>query len=80
MWELARESPIVVMVMFWVACWAAVQPFKFAYKAYKYRLRAKNIAQHGWPIPPLDADGELRYPDTDELSTDRSTVGVTANR
>lgn len=78
-WDLARESPIAAVLMFWIACWAAVQPFKYGYKAYKYRLRAKNIALHGWPSPPLDADGEVRYPDEiepNERSADRGTVGA----
>ena len=29
-------------------------------------LRSRNIAKHGWPTPPLDADGDVVRPEREE--------------
>lgn len=48
----------------WPVCWmisaVATTPFRLAFRAYNRRLRAKNIAAHGWPANPImDADGDI---------------------
>lgn len=42
-------------------------PFSYPYNAYKARLRAMNIAIHGWPTAPLmNADGDIVHPPKEE--------------
>lgn len=66
MWEFAQHSPYLTFFAFWIACYAATRPFYFAWSAYNRHLRSKNIAAHGWPTAPVDADGDVVYPDKDE--------------
>lgn len=68
MWEFANANPGYTFLIIWVLAWAAVQPFRFAFRAYNRRLRHKNIALHGWPKAPVDADGDVVYPDEEEAA------------
>lgn len=65
MWEFASAHPVAAFFMLWVVAWAAVQPFRYAYLAYNRTLRSRHIAAHGWPTAPVDADGDVVYPDKD---------------
>lgn len=60
-WEFAGNNPVVtVLVAIVAACGVTTvvtTPLRYAFKAYRLRLRHKNIAAHGWPPPHLDADG-----------------------
>lgn len=66
MWEFATEHPVIAFLIVWVIGWASTRPFYYACEAYRARLRARNIAAHGWPKAPIDADGDVVYPDEDE--------------
>lgn len=63
MWEFAKANPGTTFLIVWVLAWAATQPFKYAWLAYNRKLRARNIASHGYPTTAhMDADGDLVYP------------------
>jgi len=66
MWEFATTNPGYTFLIVWVLAWAFRAPFEYSYRAYKRRLRSRDIAAHGWPTPPLDADGDVMYPDNEE--------------
>ena len=60
MWDFAKANPGYTLLIVWVLAWAFVQPFKFAWLAYNRKLRAANIAAHGYPTTPnMDADGDI---------------------
>lgn len=59
MLEFAKANPGYTFLIFWVAAWAVTRPFYFAWSAYNRRLRSQNIAAHGWPSAPIDADGDV---------------------
>lgn len=58
-WDFANNHWFVALLMFYIAAWALVQPFHYAFKSYNRFLRSKNIASQGWPKPPMDADGDV---------------------
>lgn len=60
--EFALANPGYMFLIIWVVAWAAVQPFYYAWRSYSRYLRSKNIAAHGWPTEPVDADGDVVYP------------------
>lgn len=66
MWTFANENPLTFAFLCCVAAGTFCSPFRYAYLAYKNKNRAKNIAAHGWPTPPLDADGDVVFPEKDE--------------
>lgn len=61
--DFAGANPILTFFLFWIVAWVVTQPFAYAFRAYNRRLRSKNIAAHGWPTAPVDADGDVVYPD-----------------
>ena len=65
-WDFANESPLAAFCMVLVLAYAATRPFAYVFKAYNRKLRSRNIAAHGWPTPPIDADGDVVYPEKDE--------------
>ena len=66
MWEFAKTNPGTFFFIILVLAWAATRAFWYAWVAYNRTLRSRNIAAHGWPIPPIDADGDVVYRDQDE--------------
>lgn len=70
MMEFATTNPGYTFLIVWVLAWAATRPFHYAWLGYNRRLRARNIAVHGWPNAPIDADGDVVYPDKDECECD----------
>lgn len=58
----AGEHPIVAVLIVWAICgllrFITAQPFRIINRI----LRARNIREHGWPIAPVDADGDVVYP------------------
>lgn len=64
MWDFAKTNPGYTFLIVWVLAWAAVQPFKLAFRAYNRKLRSANILAHGYPtMPNMDADGDIIHPD-----------------
>lgn len=61
MWEFAGEHYIVTILIVWSICSVLKMPFW----ALNRFFRSRNIAKHGWPTAPMDADGDLVYPDKD---------------
>jgi len=64
--EYADHHSIDAVVLAAVACIGFIAPFRYGFRAYNRYLRSKNIAAHGWPVPPLDADGDVIYPSKDD--------------
>lgn len=54
-WQFAEHNPLLAIALTYLL----MAPVRYAYKAYNRRLRHKNILAHGWPIPPVDADGDI---------------------
>lgn len=69
--QFAKESPFLFFFCFWIAAWAVTTPITYGFRAYNRHLRSKNIAAHGWPTAPIDADGDVVYPDEDEQAEAR---------
>ena len=63
MWDFAKANPGTTLLIIWVLAWAAVQPFRYLFLAFNRSLRSRNIAQHGWPTAPIDADGSVVRPE-----------------
>jgi hypothetical protein len=64
-WEYADHHPGYALTMVIVTAITITEIFQHCDRAWKRYLRARNIAAHGWPQPPVDADGDLVYPDAD---------------
>lgn len=62
MWDFANSSPITTVIL----AYLLMAPVRYAFRAYNRHLRSKNIALHGWPTAPIDADGDVVYPDKDD--------------
>jgi len=58
-WDFANGNPIIALILAYIL----MSPVRYAFRAYNRRLRAKNIALHGWPTAPIDADGDVVYPE-----------------
>lgn len=58
----ADSHPFLSCLVIIVGCEIITAPIKYAFKAYNRSLRAKNIALHGWPQAPIDADGDVVHP------------------
>lgn len=57
--EFAGEHYVVTILVVWSAASVLKTPF-WALNRY---FRSRNIAKHGWPAAPMDADGDIVYPD-----------------
>lgn len=66
MWEFAKANPGYAFLIVWVVCWAFTKPFAYAFRAYNRTLRSRNIVAHGWPTAPVDADGDVVYPEKND--------------
>lgn len=62
-WIFAQESPVTAFFIVLIVCYAATRPFRYMMVAYNRKKRAENIARHGWPKPPMDADGDIVHPE-----------------
>lgn len=61
-WDFAAQHPVMAIVLTYII----MAPVRYSYRAYSRYLRHKNIAAHGWPTAPVDADGDVVYPDADD--------------
>lgn len=66
MWEFATANPGYAFLIVLTIAWAVVQPFRYAFAVYNRTIRARNIAAHGWPTAPIDADGDVVYPENED--------------
>lgn len=62
-WDFANNHWLVTLFLAAIAAGVIKAPFQYAFRTYNRHLRHKNIALHGWPRAPLDADGDLVYPE-----------------
>ncbi len=62
LWDFANNHPITTLIL----AYLIMAPVRYAFKAYNRYLRHKNILAHGWPAAPVDADGDVVYPDNDD--------------
>jgi hypothetical protein len=60
--DFSGSHPGLAFLCLVVAAVTVASPFWRAFKSYNRRLRSRNIDLHGWPHPPLDADGDVVYP------------------
>lgn len=61
-WEFANNSPWLTFFLAMFAFMAVEAVVMAPVKMFKVHARRKNIEQHGWPTPPLDADGDVVLP------------------
>jgi len=66
MWSFAAQNPGTFFFVALVAGWTVTRPFHYAFMAYNRTLRSRNIVAHGWPTAPVDADGDVVYPESDD--------------
>ncbi len=60
--SFAGDHPFLFVILLY----AITRPFRYAYLAYRYRLRCLNIGARGWPTTPnMDADGDIVHPEKD---------------
>jgi hypothetical protein len=62
--NFAGVHPVFSFLSLVVIATTIVAPFRYAFLFYNRKLRSKNVQLHGWPKPPIDADGDLVYPQT----------------
>ena len=58
--SFAGEHPVVAVLVVWSICSVLKMPFW----ALNRFFRSRNITKHGWPSAPLDADGDIVYPES----------------
>lgn len=59
--QFAGEHYIVTILIVWSIAGVLKMPFW----ALNRFFRSRNIRAHGWPTAPIDADGDVVYPDKD---------------
>lgn len=63
-WDFANHHPFIACIL----AYLVMSPVRYAFRAYNRHLRAKNIAAHGWPTAPIDADGDVVWPEKKEAA------------
>lgn len=58
-WDFAGEHWFVTLLI----VWSVSGTIKYIISL---PIRAMNIRKHGWPPVPLDADGDIHYPDKED--------------
>lgn len=64
--RFANEHPFLLFIGALFLLWAWLAPFSYLFRAYNRTLRSRNIVAQGWPKAPIDADGDVVYPDKEE--------------
>ena len=59
--QFAGEHYIVTILIVWSIAGVLKMPFW----ALNRFFHSRNIRAHGWPTAPIDADGDVVYPDKD---------------
>ena len=73
--ELAKVAPLTAFVLVCSAYYLAKCILWMPYNILQRCLRHRAIMRHGWPTPPMDADGDVIYPDCeDETDEDAERV------
>lgn len=66
-WDFAAQHPEAACFLAFIGVvWPVHEICLTIKRAYWMRLRHKNILAHGWPVPPVDADGDIVYPDCEQ--------------
>jgi hypothetical protein len=60
----SMAHPLTFTFIVVVLVWGAVKPFYYAFLCWNRWMRSRNIVAHGWPTPPLDADGDIENPES----------------
>lgn len=63
-WEFAGNHWFMALLMFAIACQAAVAVVSGLINLLNRVIRHMNIRKHGWPPDYLDADGDLKRPES----------------
>lgn len=66
--KFAAENPWLFFFSLCVIAWVLTSPLHFGFRAYNQTLRSRNIVAHGWPAAPIDADGDVVYPEQEDKS------------
>ena len=56
----ARTDPLLSFILVCASYYAITAPFRFGFRAWNRYCRMRNIRDHGWPPPHLDADGDYK--------------------
>ena len=62
---LAREHPAHFFICLCVVALAVVRMFRYVFLISRQILRTRNIGKHGWPVSPMNADGDVVHEDYD---------------
>lgn len=62
-WQFADNHPFITAFIIYVMA-ATV------FRCWNRLMRHLNIRKHGWPTPPLDADGDVVYPEPEDEDED----------
>jgi hypothetical protein len=63
--SLSRYHPMYFVVCLCVVALTVMQVSRYVFLTCNRVIRARNISKHGWPTPPLDADGDVVHEDYD---------------
>jgi hypothetical protein len=58
-WDFVHQNSFGMFLVFCIACGTVCALADKTVRAYRFKLRARNIQLHGWPQPPIDADGDV---------------------
>lgn len=66
MWQFAQSNPYLFVIIWWLTGVMAIMVCQYAFRAWNRTLRSRNVQKNGWPTPPIDADGDIVYPNQPE--------------
>jgi hypothetical protein len=62
LYHFMGEHPVVTVLIAWSVCSLASTIVRQPFRIINRVVRSRNIAKHGWPKPPMDADGDIVLP------------------
>jgi hypothetical protein len=74
-YAFAGEHPVFVFLLAWLLCWTMSWPFRLVNRW----IRHRNIAAKGWPPFHLDADGDTRSFDEDDIAALKAGAAAQSN-
>ena len=58
-WTFMGDHPVLTVILALIAGSVAKAAIRLPFIMYRLRVRERNISLHGWPQPPMDADGDI---------------------
>ena len=59
MWDFAKSNPGTALLMVLIVSIAVCSVVHSVAGSWRVWVRSRNISRHGWPVPPVDADGDV---------------------